>query len=68
MNEVRIPQDIYSNLEAIVYLHRRHGAPNPQETVEGLVNYVLESVVVGFERSGSWERQMFESMGLVPND
>ena len=49
----------------LVELHRAYGAPNPMESVDGLVSYVLASVADGSRRPGSWERQMLESMGLV---
>lgn len=56
---------VAAELAYMVELHQKHGAPNPMESVDDLVAYVLASVADGSRRPGSWERQMLESMGLV---
>ena len=63
--QVNIEPDVLKELQHMVDLHRRHGAPNPCDTVEGLVRYVLSAVADGSRRPGSWERSLLESMGLV---
>jgi hypothetical protein len=57
--------DIYAELARISELHHRYGAPNPQDTVADLVNYVLGAVADGSRRPGSWERGLLDQMGLV---
>lgn len=63
--QITIAPDVFQELEYIVRLHREHGAPNPMESVEQLVAFVLASVADGSRRPGSWERQLLEMMGLV---
>lgn len=63
--QVQISKDIYSELEYIVKLHSQYGAPNPFDSVEELVNYILASVADGSPRPGSWERSMLDQMGIV---
>jgi len=58
---------VLAELQYMVELHREHGAPNPFESVDELVRYVLSSVADGSRRPGSWERGMLNSMGLVAN-
>lgn len=58
---------VLAELEYLVELHREHGAPNPCESVDSLIRYVLASVADGSRRPGSWERGMLDSMGLVAN-
>ncbi|XDJ36604.1 MAG: hypothetical protein V3Q69_13760 (plasmid) [Burkholderia sp.] len=52
-------------LEYMVELHRKHGAPNPQPSVQDLFAYVLASVAEGSRRPGAWERGLLEQMGLA---
>lgn len=56
---------IAAELAYMVQLHRKHGAPNPHESVESLVRYVLSAIADGSRRPGCWERQCLEMMGLV---
>jgi hypothetical protein len=63
--KIEISAAVLQELEYLVELHRQHGAPNPQATVEDLVGYVLASVADGSRRPGAWERQLLEMMGLV---
>lgn len=63
--QVTINPSVLKELQYIVELHRKHGAANPFEDVEGLVSYVLSAVTDGCRRHGAWERSMLESMGLV---
>ncbi len=63
---VEICADLMDELRHLADQHRRHGAPNRQESVEDLVNYVLSAVVDGYRRPGSWEAGLLEPMGLVP--
>ena len=62
---VTVNEDVARELQYLVDLHQRHGAPNPVESIDELVNFVLASVADGSRRPGSWERSMLESMGLV---
>lgn len=63
--KVEISEDVARELAHIVELHQTYGAPNPMDSVERLVGFVLASVADGSRRPGSWERGMLESMGLV---
>ena len=62
---IEIDPGVLAELQYMVELHREHGAPNPCESVDSLIRYVLSSVADGSRRPGSWERGMLESMGLV---
>jgi hypothetical protein len=62
---VEIDADVRRELEYLVELHRRYGAPMPMTSVEALARYVLASIADGSRRPGAWERQMLESLGLV---
>lgn len=63
--QVTIDRDVLKEFQYIVDLHRKHGAANPFDSVDGLIAYVLASVADGSRRPGAWERSMLESMGLV---
>jgi hypothetical protein len=63
--QVTVDRGVLKELQYLVALHRKHGAANPFDTVEGLVAYVLACVADGSRRPGAWERSMLESMGLV---
>lgn len=65
--QLTLDRDVLQELQYIVDLHRKHGAANPFDNVEGIVAYVLASVADGSRRPGAWERSMLESMGLVAN-
>lgn len=65
--KIEVHPEVLKELEYIVQLHVAHGAPNPQDSVESLVNYILASVADGSRRPGAWERSMLEMMGLVAN-
>lgn len=62
---VQISPQVLKELEYIVQLHAKHGAPTPVNSVNELVDFVLASVADGSRRPGSWERSILESMGLV---
>lgn len=62
---VTIDNSVLAELQHIVDLHRRHGAPNPFGDVESLVGFVLACVADGSRRPGAWERTVLEAMGLV---
>ena len=62
---VTIDDAVLAELQHIVALHRKHGAPNSFDDVESLVAFVLASVADGSRRPGAWERSMLEAMGLV---
>jgi hypothetical protein len=62
---IEIDAGVRKELEYLVELHARYGAPNPVPSVEALVGYVLAAVADGSRRPGAWERQMLEQMGLV---
>jgi len=63
--QVVIDPEVLKELEYIVALHREHGAPNPMESVEQLVNHALATIADGSRRPGAWEREILEKMGLV---
>jgi hypothetical protein len=63
--QITIEPGTLKELEYIVQLHKKHGAPNPFDTVEDLVAYVLNAVADGSRRPGAWEREMLEKMGIV---
>ncbi|PUA30447.1 MAG: hypothetical protein B0W54_08120 [Cellvibrio sp. 79] len=62
---VEIHPEVLKELEYMVALHKKHGAPSPMECVEDLVGFVLMSVADGSRRPGAWERQLLTMMGLV---
>ena len=62
---VVIDNGVLAELQHIVDLHRKHGAPNPFDDVESLVGFVLACVADGSRRPGAWERTVLEAMGLV---
>lgn len=62
---VEIHSEVFKELEYMVALHKAHGAPNPMETVDDLVRFILASVADGSRRPGAWERQLLTMMGLV---
>jgi hypothetical protein len=64
---VEINPSVLAELEYLVELHGKHGAPNPVGSVEDLVEYVLDSIADGSRRPGSWERELLNMMGLVAN-
>lgn len=63
--QVTINPNVAKELEYIVQLHQAHGAPNPFDSVQALVDFVLASVADGSRRPGAWERGMLEQMGIV---
>lgn len=63
--QITISPAVLKELEYMVQLHQEHGAPNPMESVEQLVGFVLASVADGSRRPGAWERGMLEQMGLI---
>ena len=64
---VTINADTHLQLRKIVALHDDLGAANKQKSVQCLVDYVLGAVVDGFNRPGSWEGELVEKMGLMPD-
>jgi hypothetical protein len=62
---LEIDAGVRDELEYLVALHRRYGAPRPVTSVEALACYVLASIADGSRRPGAWERQILESLGLV---
>lgn len=65
--QITIEPGTLKELAYIVELHKKHGAPNPFDTVEDLVAYVLSAVADGSRRPGAWEREMLEQMGIIAN-
>jgi len=63
--EIKIGPGIRAELEYIVALHKKSGAPNGMDTLEDLIAYILASVADGSRSPGSWERELLEKMGLV---
>jgi hypothetical protein len=62
---IEIDAGVRKELEYLVALHARYGAPMSMPSVEALARYVLASIADGSRRPGAWERQMLESLGLV---
>jgi len=62
---IEISADVRKELEYLVELHQRYGAPMAMTSIEALVSYVLACVAEGSRRPGAWERQMLQQMGLV---
>jgi len=63
--QVTIDPGVLKELQYLVDLHGKYGAPIAFESVEGLVAYVLASIADGSRRPGAWERSMLESLGIV---
>lgn len=63
--KIDVSDELVTELQYIVDLHKEHGAPNPFVSVPQLVNYVLAAIADGSRRPGSWEREILEQMGLV---
>ncbi len=63
--QITISPAVLKELEYMVKLHQEHGAPNPMDSVEQLVGFVLASVADGSRRPGAWERGLLEQMGLI---
>lgn len=59
-----IPDDLYSELEYLVELHQKDGAPCQMESPEQTIQYVIERIADGSRRPGSWERELLILMGL----
>ncbi|MCM2283352.1 MAG: hypothetical protein NDI81_01125 [Desulfobacula sp.] len=64
---ITINPDIQKTLTEILEIHQEYGAPNPQENLNDLVNFILGSVIDGFNNFGCWERDFVNKMGLLPN-
>ncbi len=62
-----IDDSIANELSYLVELQQKHGAPNPHPSIESLLAYVATALADGSRRPGSWERQLLEMMGLVPD-
>lgn len=62
---IEIDAGVRKELEYLVELHRRYGAPMPMQSIEALAAYVLASIAEGSRRPGAWERLLLEHMGLV---
>ena len=65
--EVKIPAEIQRELEHLIDLHQKHGAPNPMGNTENLIRFILASVAKGSKNPGSREGVILEIMGIVPN-
>lgn len=63
--QVVVEPGVVRELQYVVDLHRRYGADNPYDSMEGLVAYVLAAVADGSRRPEAWERSLLEAMGLV---
>lgn len=63
---LNLPEGVKAELDYLVKLHNKHGAPNRFGTIESLLEYVASAVADGSRRPGSWERTIIEQMGLVP--
>jgi len=63
--QIEINEHVFKELEYMIELYQESGSPNPFESVEDLVGFILASVADGSRRPGAWERQLLEMMGLV---
>jgi hypothetical protein len=63
--QVTIDPAVLAELQKVVDLHRRYGADNPVDTVEGLVTLVLAASADGSRRPDSAERLLLEDISLV---
>lgn len=52
--QIEIFPSVLKNLEHMVALHKKAGAPNPFDNVPDLVAYILASVADGSQRPGAW--------------
>lgn len=64
-HSIEINPEVFKELQYMVELHQQYGAPNPMNSVQNLVAFVLASVADGSRRPGAWERKLLEMMGLV---
>jgi hypothetical protein len=64
---LNIDEAIVNELVYLVELQQKHGAPNPHASMESLLAYAAAALADGSRRPGSWERQLLEMMGLVPD-
>lgn len=64
--KVGIDSHIYTKLWELWEDQVRCGASNRRASTNDMINYVLGSIVDGWERSGSWEREWVERLGLMP--
>lgn len=65
--EITINPDIEKFLIEILENHKEFGAPNPQKNMNELVNFILGSVVDGYNNFGCWERTFVNNLGLLPS-
>jgi len=65
--EIELSDGVAAELDYLVELHNKHGAPNPCETVSELLATVAVAIADGSRRPGAWERQILEMAGLVPD-
>ncbi|WP_028317258.1 hypothetical protein [Desulfobulbus elongatus] len=65
--EIQLPPEVAAELRYLVELHEKHGAPNPQTSVESLIVEMMGIVAAGSRRPCSWERGTLASAGLVAN-
>ena len=64
---LQLAPSVMAELEYLIKLQARSGAPNPFTTVEELLSYVAGAVADGSRRPGAWERQLLDMMGLTPD-
>ena len=58
--KVEIEASTAKKIQDLMAMQQLHDAPNAQTTMKGFVNYLLETVIEGYERPGSWEREIVE--------
>ena len=64
--QIDIHPEVLKELEYLVELHQRHGAPNAQANVDDLVAFVLASMRVG-RYSGYFRRNLSNMMNYISN-
>ncbi len=63
--QIHIDDDVIREFEYILQLHRRSGQPLIADSVEGLINYALLTIVNGSKRPDSWEREIAQKLGII---
>jgi len=62
---VEVDPEVLRELEYIVELHRKYGAPKQCDSVSDLLEQAARSIATGSRRPGAWERQLIQMMGLI---
>ena len=66
MMRVEINDDQASKIRKIMQDQGLYGAINPQTNMKQFVSTLLSMVIDGYQREGSWEREVLDKLGLMP--